>query len=155
MFWKKHCPPDVFSDVLEKVKHRTNDASNDANRPALSQNQWGWSWFLTHRNLTPAWSCLPPAPFSMSPWQPHTAPSFPSLPSPASLQSVRDWLFLKGTLVQSLEVMLREQGQSFFIINKIMLKAALEQFRRQGGPFAFRFSDRTEDWKLLYNIPME
>ena len=32
---KKTLPPDVFSDVLEKVKHRTNDASNDVSRPAL------------------------------------------------------------------------------------------------------------------------
>ena len=32
---KKTLPPDVFGDVLEKVKHRTNDASNDVSRPAL------------------------------------------------------------------------------------------------------------------------
>ena len=32
---KKTLPPDVFDDVLEKVKHRTNDASNDVSRPAL------------------------------------------------------------------------------------------------------------------------
>ena len=27
--------PRFFGDVLEKVKHRTNDASNDVSRPAL------------------------------------------------------------------------------------------------------------------------
>ena len=32
---KKTLPPDVFGDVLEKVNHRTNDASNDVSRPAL------------------------------------------------------------------------------------------------------------------------
>ena len=32
---KKTLPPDVFGDVLEKIKHRTNDASNDVSRPAL------------------------------------------------------------------------------------------------------------------------
>ena len=32
---KKTLPPDVFGDVLEKVKHRTNDASNDVSPPAL------------------------------------------------------------------------------------------------------------------------
>ena len=32
---KKTLPPDVFGDVLEKVKHLTNDASNDVSRPAL------------------------------------------------------------------------------------------------------------------------
>ena len=32
---KKTLPPDVFGDVLEKVKHLLNDASNDVNRPAL------------------------------------------------------------------------------------------------------------------------
>ena len=26
---------DVFGDIVEKVKHRTNDASNDVSRPAL------------------------------------------------------------------------------------------------------------------------
>ena len=35
MFWKKTLPPDVFGDVLEKVKHLTNDASNDVSRLAL------------------------------------------------------------------------------------------------------------------------
>ena len=32
---KQTLPPDVFGDVLEKVKHLTNDASNDVSRPAL------------------------------------------------------------------------------------------------------------------------
>ena len=32
---KKTLPPDVFGDVLEKVKHLTNDAFNDVSRPAL------------------------------------------------------------------------------------------------------------------------
>ena len=35
---KKTLPPDFFGDVLEKVKHRTNDASNDVSRPAIG---WG------------------------------------------------------------------------------------------------------------------
>ena len=36
---KKTLPPDVFGDVLEKVKHRTNDASNDVSRPALCEEE--------------------------------------------------------------------------------------------------------------------
>merc|ERR1711963_1039782 len=32
---KKNIAPDVIGDVLEEVKHRTNDASNDVSRPAL------------------------------------------------------------------------------------------------------------------------
>ena len=32
---KKTSPLDVFGDVSEKVKHLTNDASNDVSRPAL------------------------------------------------------------------------------------------------------------------------
>ena len=32
---KKTLPPYVFGDVLEKVKHRINNASNDVSRPAL------------------------------------------------------------------------------------------------------------------------
>ena len=32
---KKTLPCDVFGDVLEKVKHLTNDAFNDVSRPAL------------------------------------------------------------------------------------------------------------------------
>ena len=34
---KKTLPPDFFGDVLEKVKHRPNDASNDVSHPALGQ----------------------------------------------------------------------------------------------------------------------
>ena len=34
MFWK-NIAPDVFGDVLEKVKHRTNDASYYVSRPVL------------------------------------------------------------------------------------------------------------------------
>ena len=33
---KKTSPLDVFGDVSEKVKHLTNDASNDVSPPALS-----------------------------------------------------------------------------------------------------------------------
>ena len=33
---KKTSPLDVFGDVSEKVKHLTNDASNDVSRPALA-----------------------------------------------------------------------------------------------------------------------
>ena len=33
--FEKNIAPHVFGDVLEKVKHRTNDASNDVSRPAL------------------------------------------------------------------------------------------------------------------------
>ena len=33
--FRKNIAPDVFGDVLEKVKHRTNDASNDVSPPAL------------------------------------------------------------------------------------------------------------------------
>ena len=32
---KKTSPLDVFGDVSEKVKHLTNDASNDVSPPAL------------------------------------------------------------------------------------------------------------------------
>ena len=32
---RKTLPPDVFGDVLKKVKHLANDASNDVNRPPL------------------------------------------------------------------------------------------------------------------------
>ena len=32
---KKTSPLDVFADVSEKVKHLTNDASNDVSPPAL------------------------------------------------------------------------------------------------------------------------
>ena len=35
--FEKNIAPDVFGDVLEKVKHRTNDASNAVSRPALNQ----------------------------------------------------------------------------------------------------------------------
>ena len=38
---KKNIAPDVFGDVLEKVKHRTNDASNNVSRPALDQGDQG------------------------------------------------------------------------------------------------------------------
>ena len=34
---KKRSPLNVFGDVSEKVKHRTNDASNDVSRPALQE----------------------------------------------------------------------------------------------------------------------
>ena len=40
MFWK-NIALDVFGDVLEKVKHRTNDASNNVSRPALDQGDQG------------------------------------------------------------------------------------------------------------------
>ena len=36
---KKTLPPDVFGDVLKKVKHRTNDASNDVRRRALTMGE--------------------------------------------------------------------------------------------------------------------
>ena len=36
---KKTLPPDVFGDVLEKVRHLPNDASNDVSRPALPVTQ--------------------------------------------------------------------------------------------------------------------
>ena len=36
---KKTSPLDVFGDVSEKVKHLTNDASNDVSRPALGRAQ--------------------------------------------------------------------------------------------------------------------
>ena len=32
---RKTLPPDFFGDVLEKVKHLSNDAPNDVSRPAL------------------------------------------------------------------------------------------------------------------------
>ena len=35
---KKTSPLDVFGDVSEKVKHLTNDASNDVSPPALSND---------------------------------------------------------------------------------------------------------------------
>ena len=34
---KKTLPRDVFGDVLEKVKHLTNDAFNDVSRPPLDR----------------------------------------------------------------------------------------------------------------------
>ena len=34
---KKTSPLDVFGDVSEKVKHLTNDASNDVSPPALTR----------------------------------------------------------------------------------------------------------------------
>jgi hypothetical protein len=37
---KKTSPLDVFGDVSEKVKHLTNDASNDVSRPALSRSSY-------------------------------------------------------------------------------------------------------------------
>ena len=33
--FSKTLPPNVFDDVLQKAKHRTNDASNGVNRPPL------------------------------------------------------------------------------------------------------------------------
>ena len=49
---KKTLPPDVFGDVLEKVKHLTNDASNDVSRPALrwraAVQVWSVQLFLQH-----------------------------------------------------------------------------------------------------------
>ena len=36
-FWK-NIDVDVFDDVLQKAKHRANDASNDVNRPPLLQS---------------------------------------------------------------------------------------------------------------------
>ena len=51
MFWKKTLPPDVFGDVLEKVKHRTNDASNDVSRPALSKYMYAWIWLTFSSTL--------------------------------------------------------------------------------------------------------
>ena len=38
--FEENIAPDVFGEVLEKVKHLTNDASNDVSRPALV---WGRS----------------------------------------------------------------------------------------------------------------
>ena len=38
---KKTSPLDVFGDVSEKVKHLTNDASNDVSPPALFLGQLG------------------------------------------------------------------------------------------------------------------
>ena len=38
---KKTLPPDVLGNVLEKVKHHTNDASNNVSRPALDQGDQG------------------------------------------------------------------------------------------------------------------
>ena len=35
---KKTSPLDVFGDVSEKVKHLTNDASNDVSPPALDRS---------------------------------------------------------------------------------------------------------------------
>ena len=37
---KKTSPLDVFGDVSEKVKHLTNDASNDVSPPALAHNAY-------------------------------------------------------------------------------------------------------------------
>ena len=40
MFWRcfwKNIDVDVFDDVLQNIKHRANDASNDVNRPPLPQ----------------------------------------------------------------------------------------------------------------------
>ena len=39
---KKTSPLDVFGDVSEKVKHLTNDASNDVRPPALAQGDKKW-----------------------------------------------------------------------------------------------------------------
>ena len=42
MFWRcfeKNIAPDVFGEVLEKVKHLPHDASNDVSRPALPVTQ--------------------------------------------------------------------------------------------------------------------
>ena len=49
MFWKKALPHDVFGYVLEKVKHRTNDALNDVSRPALDAKKRGW--LIKHLNI--------------------------------------------------------------------------------------------------------
>ena len=50
---KKTSPLDVFGDVSEKVKHLTNDASNDVSRPALSVTRLS-SYFLLKSLLGPA-----------------------------------------------------------------------------------------------------
>ena len=38
MFLKKTLPSDVFDNVLQTAKHRTNDASKDINHPPLLQH---------------------------------------------------------------------------------------------------------------------
>ena len=56
---KKTLPPDVFGDVLEEVKHLTNDASNHVSRPALGTPHFrycfdfllrGWGGALSRKN---------------------------------------------------------------------------------------------------------
>ena len=39
--FSKILPPDVLDDVFQKAKHRTNDASNDVNRPPLGRHRGG------------------------------------------------------------------------------------------------------------------
>ena len=46
--FRKNIAPDVFGNVLEKVKHRTNDASNNVSRPALDN----WHDKVRSRYLT-------------------------------------------------------------------------------------------------------
>ena len=56
---KKTSPLDVFGDVSEKVKHLTNDASNDVSPPALPHSGRGEDFltgqpdFFTETAVTP------------------------------------------------------------------------------------------------------
>ena len=69
MFWKKTSTSMFFDDIWKNPKHRTNDATNDVNRPPLDllrhnilsgklqESVWKWSsshkWSCTHTVLYP------------------------------------------------------------------------------------------------------
>ena len=51
MFLKKTLPSDVFDNVLQTAKHRTNDASKDVNHPPLLRHASSACAFLNYLRL--------------------------------------------------------------------------------------------------------